>query len=366
MKTIPFVDLSAQYQSIREETLEAMENVLESGNYVLGEGVARLEDEIASYCGTRYAASVANGTDALTLTLKGLGIGAGDEVITVPNSFLASTSCIVLAGARPIFVDIRDDFNIDPSLIEKAITPRTKALVVVHLTGKPADMDPVLSLAESHRLAVIEDAAQAFGARYHEKQVGSLGSAGCFSFHPLKNLNACGDGGIVITHDRNLYDFIIKARNHGMINRNDCEFFSVNSRLDAIQASLLRTKLRHIDRWIERRRMIAKFYREHMADVVDVPVERPDEFAVYQTFIIRTPRRNELQAFLTAHGIETKIHYPIPIHLQRAAKYLGYKPGDFPRTERHAQQILSLPIYPELDRQQLNHIAATVRLFFKK
>jgi dTDP-4-amino-4,6-dideoxygalactose transaminase len=366
MKTIPFVDLSAQYQSIREETLEAMEKVLESGNYVLGEEVARLEDEIANYCGTRYAASVANGTDALTLTLKGLGIGAGDEVITVPNSFLASTSCIVLAGARPIFVDIRDDYNIDPSLIEAAITPRTKALVVVHLTGKPADMNPILSLAESYGLVVIEDAAQAFGARYHEKRVGSLGSAGCFSFHPLKNLNACGDGGIVTTHDKNIYDYIIKARNHGMKNRNDCEFFSVNSRLDAIQASLLRMKLRHIDQWIEKRRTIANFYREHMADVVEVPLEQPHEYAVYQTFIIRTQSRNDLQAFLTAHGIETRIHYTIPIHLQEAAKYLGYKQGDFPKTEEQAQQILSLPIYPELDRQQLNHIVENVRWFFEK
>jgi len=342
-----------------------MANVLNNGQYVLGPGVREFEEKFAEYCGTRYAVGVGNGTDTIILALKALGIGPGDEVITAPNSFLASASAIALTGATPVFVDVRDDFNVNPNLLKTAITQRTKAILSVHLTGRPGDMHPILAIAKRHGLAVIEDAAQAIGARYYGQRVGSFGIAGCFSFHPLKNLNACGDGGIITTNEEEIYCHLLKARNHGLRNRDECEFWSINSRLDTLQAAILNVKLKYLDKWTEARRANAKFYREHLADIVEVPQEQPYEYAVYHTFIIQAAHRDELQTYLKERGVETKIHYPIPIHLQEAARSLGYGKRDFPVAERHAGRILSLPIYPELSHEQIEHVVISVRSFYE-
>ena len=363
--SVPNINLAFQHNKIKDELLQAMANVLNHGQYIIGPEVREFEEKFAEYCGAIYAVGVGNGTDAIILTLKALGIGPGDEVITAPNSFLASASAIALTGATPVFVDVRDDFNINPNLLKTAITQRTKAILSVHLTGRPADMHPILAIAKRHGLAVVEDAAQAVGAGYHEQRVGSFGIAGCFSLHPLKNLNACGDGGIITTDDEGMYRYLLKARNHGLRNRDECEFWSINSRLDTLQAAILNVKLKYLDEWTEARRANAKFYREHLADVVEMPQQQPHEYAVYHTFIIQADRRDELQIHLKKQGVETKVHYPVPIHLQKAAKSLGYKAGDLPVAEQQAKHILSLPIYPGLTNSQLKHVVNSIRNFYK-
>jgi len=362
--SVPYVNLALQYDKIKEELLRAVEYTLRQGQYILGSEVREFEEEFAEYCGVRYAVGVGSGTDALVLALKASGIGPGDEVVTVPNSFLASTSSIVLAGATPAFVDVREDYNIDPDLIEAVITSRTRAILPVHLTGRPADMSSILAKADKYNLAVIEDAAQAVGAGYHKQRVGSFGVTGCFSFHPLKNLNACGDAGAITTNDEIIYRYLLKARNHGLCSHNECEFWSLNSRLDALQAAMLRVKLKCLDTWTRERRAIARFYQEHLSDIVEVPQENSYEYNVYQTFIIQSDQRDELQIYLKKRGVETKIHYPVPIHLQKAARTLGFKTGDFPEAERQARRILSLPIYPELSQEQIRHVVSSVQEFF--
>jgi dTDP-4-amino-4,6-dideoxygalactose transaminase len=363
---VPYVNLALQHQAIKSRLLEAAERVLSHGSFILGPEVGEFEERFAAYCGARYAVGVDNGTSALFLVLRALGIGPGDEVITAPNSFLASASCIALAGARPVFVDVREDYNINPDLLEAAITPRTKAIIPVHLTGRPADMRPILEVAARYNLYVVEDCAQAVGARYHGQGVGSFGVAGCFSLHPLKNLNAIGDGGVVTTNDPELCDRLRKARNHGLRSRDECEFWSHNCRLDTLQAAMLLVKMDYLDQWTEARRANAAFYQQHLRDVVRVPEDQPYEYAVYHTFIIQAEERDRLQHYLAARGIETKVHYPIPIHLQDAARYLGYKPGSFPVTERQARQILSLPVYPELAQEQKEYVVTAIRAFYGK
>jgi dTDP-4-amino-4,6-dideoxygalactose transaminase len=343
--------------------MDAIGRVLDHSRFVLGPEVAEFEQQFAAYCGTRYAVGVDSGTSALYLALKALGIGEGDEVITVPNSFLASASSIALTGARPVFVDVRDDYNLDPYLLEAAITPRTRAVIPVHLTGRPADMFPVLEICESKGLHVVEDCAQAVGARYQGQRIGSFGTVGCFSLHPLKNLNAVGDAGVVVTNNDCIFNYLVKARNHGLRNRDECEFWSHNCRLDTIHAAILLVKLKYLDQWTLERRCIADFYRGHLSDLVQTPHDKPCEFAVYQTFIVQTDRRKDLAQCLRERGIEVLIHNPIPIHLQEAARYLGYKPGDFPVTERQAQRVLSLPIFPNLTREQQDHVVNTIRDF---
>jgi dTDP-4-amino-4,6-dideoxygalactose transaminase len=362
---IPFVDLAHQHTELRTDLSAALNRVLSHGIFILGPEVAALEEEFAAYCGTRYAVGVANGTDALWLTLKALGIGPGDEVITAPNSFLASASVIALAGARPVFVDVRDDYNLDPDLLESAITSRTRAILPVHLTGRPADMGPILAVAGRHSLAVVEDAAQAVGARYQGQRVGSFGVAGCFSFHPLKILNAWGDGGMVTTNDEAVYRYLLKARNHGLQSRDECEFWGHNSRLDTVQAAVLSVKLKHLDTWIEAHRQLAAFYSECLADVVQVPNDAPHEYSVYQTFVVQAEGRDQLQSYLRQRGVETKVHYPIPIHLQQAAAYLGYRAGDFPMAERQAKCILSLPLYAHLSQLQRDQVVSAVKGFYR-
>lgn len=361
MRHIPYVDLKRQHLPIREEVLAAVSRVISHGNFILGEEVEQFETATAAYCGTRYAIGVNSGTDALFLCLKAYGVGPGDEVITVPNSFLATASAIIAVGATPVFVDAREDMNIDPERIEDKITKRTKAIIPVHLTGRPADMDPITRTAQAHHLCVIEDAAQAIGARYKGRRVGSLGHCGCFSLHPLKTLNACGDGGIITTDDEELHASLIQLRNIGLKNRNESDLWGYNSRLDTLQAAILLVKLKYLDIWIEQRRNNAAYYRRYLEEMVEVPSERDFEESVYHTFIIRTERRAELQDYLEKKGVGTRIHYPIPIHLQQAARSLGYKRGDFPVCERLAQTSLSLPVYQGLTREELGYVVDRIR-----
>lgn len=364
---VPYVNLPAQHAPIKAELLAAISEVMDHGQYILGQEVAEFEQRFAALCGVEYAVGVNSGTDALILALKALGVGPGDEVITVPNSFLASTSCISLVGARPVFVDVRHDYNIDPSLIEEAITPHTRAILPVHLTGRPADMDPIMEIAQNYSLHVIEDCAQAVGARYHGRTVGSFGTIGCFSLHPLKTLNACGDAGILTTDDPTLYEQLRLLRNHGLKTRDDCIMWGYNSRLDTMQAVILLIKLKYLDEWTEKRRHNARVYRECLAEVdqVQAPVEAPFERAVYHTFIIQAHRRDALQAYLTKKGVGTVVTYPTPIHLQQAAVGLRYDAGSFPVTELQAERSLNLPIYGELSSDQLEYVADCVASFYR-
>ncbi len=364
---VPFVNIGLQHRQIKDEMLNLVSGLLDTGQFILGEELVKFEHSFAQLCGTKYALGVANGTDALFLSLKALGIGKDDEVITAPNSFLASASSIFLAGATPVFADVRSDFNLDPEKVRKAISPKTKAIMPVHLTGRPADMESILAIAREFNLAVVEDCAQAVGATYNDRPVGSFGNTGCFSLHPLKNLSACGDGGVITTSDDQLYAQLVKARNHGLRNRDECEFWSYNSRLDNLQAALLNVKLKRLPEWTARRREIASYYQDRFSGLdIILPVDKPAEKAVYHTFIIQTTRRDELKDFLANREIDSKIHYPIPIHLQDAAKSLGYKNGDFPETESQTGKILSLPVFPELSDLQVEYVADCVCNFFKK
>jgi dTDP-4-amino-4,6-dideoxygalactose transaminase len=363
---VPYVNLAAQIQAIRAELLGAAERVFSRSDFILGADVTEFEANFALLCGTRHAVAVANGTDALILALKAVGIGTGDEVITASNSFIASAAAIALIGGKPVFVDVREDMNIDPASIEAAITPRTRAIEPVHLTGRPCDMAPIMEIAHKRSLHVIEDASQAVGAAYRGQKVGSFGAVNCFSLHPLKNLNALGDGGVITTNDASLADNLRKSRNHGLRNRDESEFWGHNSRLDTLQAAFLNAKLKHLTGWTEARRQNAAFYRERLHDLVVCPDDKPFEYAIYHTFVIQAERRDELQTFLLGRGIETKIHYPIPIHLQPAARALGYRAGSLPKTEQLARKILSLPIYPELTVAQKEAVVSGIRGFYGK
>lgn len=362
---VPYIDLGIQHQKDKTEILAEISSLLDSGMFVLGEHVEAFEKKFAELSDCKYAVGVANGTDSLILSLKALGIGKGDEVITAPNSFLASASSIALVGATPVFADVCDDFNIDPKEIERKISKRTKAIIPVHLTGRPAKMDEIISIAKSHDLAIIEDAAQAVGAKFNNKSVGAFGDFGSFSLHPLKNLSAVGDAGIITTNSEEHYQWLLKARTHGMKNRDECEFWSINSRLDALQAAILNVKIKRLPEWTARRRQIAKMYSDNLADLVQVPIETEKEFSVYHTFIIQTDRRDELQNFLKENGIDSKVHYPIAIHQQGAAHSLGYKYNDFPVTERQIKRILSLPIYPDLSDDSVEYVINKIKRFFQ-
>jgi len=364
--SVPYVDLVSQHAEMKEELLDAIGAVLDHGKFILGQEVEEFEGRFAELCGVRYAVGLNSGTDALILTLKALGIGHGDEVITAPNSFIASAGCIALVGAVPVFVDVGDDYNIDPTLIEAALTPRTRAIIPVHLTGRPADMDPITSIASAHDLHVIEDAAQAVTAQYKDRPVGSLGSAGCFSLHPLKTLNACGDGGVMTTDDPDIFRRVSLARNLGLKTREEATIWSSNSRLDTIQAAILLVKLRYLNDWTEKRRANARYYQQHLADVaqVQVPLDEPYERAVYHTFVIQADSRDALSRYLADRGIGTGIHYPIPIHLQEAASHLGYGTGSFPVVEQHSKRILSLPVHHGLGEADTRQVVTAIREFY--
>jgi dTDP-4-amino-4,6-dideoxygalactose transaminase len=366
---VKFVDLGLEYKSLKDEILKKFDELSSQGQYILGSEVENFEKSFAKFCGTKHAIGVANGTDALFLSMKALGIGHGDEVITAANSFIASAASIAQLGATPVFVDVRDDYNMDPALLEKAITKKTKAIMPVHLTGRPADIDAIMAIAKKHKLFVVEDSAQAVGAKYRGKRVGSFGNTGCFSLHPLKNLHVHGDGGAIVTNDTALYEILIKMRNHGLKNRDECEFFAINSRLDSIHAGILNIKLPHLDKWNARYWEIAKKYQEGLSGLkgfVQVPVDKSFEEPVYHRFIIQCEKRDELQKYLLEKGIDTKVHYPIPLHLQKAAGYLGYKEGDFPVSEKQAKKILSLPCYPALKDEQVELVIKEINAFYGK
>ncbi len=364
--TVPYSALATEAALVKTELMRAVESVLDSGRYILGPEVAAFEREFAEYCQAKFAAGTSTGTSALYLALRGIGLDERDEVITVPNSFIASASSVALAGAKPVFVDICDDGNMDSQKLEDVISDRTRAIVPVHLTGRPARMKDVLEIARRHDLFVLEDAAQAVGASLDGKRVGSWGHAACFSLHPLKNLHAFGDGGMVTTQDPDLIAGLLKARNHGMVNREQCDFWSFNSRLDEMQAAMLRVQLRYLDALTETRRSLALRYNDLLRPYVEVPDEGPGEHCVFQTYVVKAERRDELKQYLNEHGVEALIHYATPIHLQPAAKDLGYSALDFPKTMQHVSKILSFPLYPTLTHVQQDRVVELVGSFYQK
>jgi dTDP-4-amino-4,6-dideoxygalactose transaminase len=366
---IEFVDLKRQYQPLRGEIMPRIEQVLNGMNLFLGENVYRLEEEFASYCGTRHAVGVGSGTDAIHLALRAVGVGPGDEVITVSHTFFATAEAIVLAGGRPVFVDIDPEtYTMNPSLIEGAITPRTKAIVPVHLYGQPVDMDPVLSIARKYGLAVVEDACQAHGAEYKGAKAGSLGDAAAFSFYYSKNLAAYGEGGMVVTKDREIATQVQMLRNHGAKERYQHDLLGMNARLDEVQAAILRVKLPHLDDWNAARRTWADEYSRRLSDLEEVvtPVAQPYAKHVFHLYVIRTPERDRLQRWLKSHGVSTGIHYPVPVHLQAACSGFGYSPGSLPETEAAVKEILSLPMFPELTIDEVTYVCQTIRGYIRE
>jgi dTDP-4-amino-4,6-dideoxygalactose transaminase len=362
LMTIPLCDLAAQFRPLKAEVMRAIEDVLDSMHLFLGPNTAAFESEFAAYCGTQFCVTVANGTDALHLALRAANIGPGDEVITVAHTFFATAEAINLVGARPVFVDIDPQtYTLDPSQIESRLTPRTRAIVPVHLYGQIADMDPIMDLADRHGLLVIEDAAQAHGARYRGRRAGSLGHLGCFSFYFSKNLGAYGEAGAVTTSDPELAHRLRLYRDHGSEVRYNHQVFGLNARMDEIQAAVLRIKLPHLDAWNAQRRGHAATYdRLLRGSGVGLPRLVEDGSHVYYVYVIRSERRDELGRYLAALDIGTAIHFPVPIHLQPAAQPLGYRPGDLPHTERAAREVLSIPMYPELTDEQIQRVADAV------
>jgi dTDP-4-amino-4,6-dideoxygalactose transaminase len=360
---IPFVDLKAQYRSIRDEVRPAIDAVLESCEFTLGSEVAAFEREFAAFVGSPHGIGVNSGTSALHLALLAAGVGPGDEVITVPFTFIATVSSIDYTGARVVFVDIDPvTFTMDPSAVEAAITPRTKAIIPVHLYGQVADMDPVLEIARRHRLIVIEDAAQAHGAEYQGRRAGSMGDLACFSFYPGKNLGAYGEGGMVTTGNADYARTVRMLRDWGAEKKYQHVLKGYNYRLEGMQGAILRVKLRHLEDWTEARRAAAARYDRLLAGS-GVPTPAAQDYArhVYHLYVVRTPKRQEWQAALQEQGIQTAIHYPAPVHLLPAFGDLGYRDGQFPHAERAAREVLSLPMFPELNPEQGETVARAVR-----
>lgn len=368
IRKIPYVDIGLQHRAISKELLSEIEKVINHGQFVLGKEVELFEKKLADLCGVKFSVGVNSGTDALILALQVLGIGHGDEVITAPNSFVSTASAIKLSGAIPRFVDVDNSYNIDPSQIEKQITNKTKAIIPVHLTGRPADMFPIIELSKKYNISVIEDAAQAIMGKYHNKPVGSIGDIGCFSFHPLKTLNACGDAGAITTNNKLIYEKLLVLRNLGLKNRSNCEYWSMNSRLDSIQASILNVKINFIEEWTSARRKNADIYNKSFSDMneITLPSENDRNYSVYHTYVIQVEKRDELKEYLNTNGIGTAIHYPVPIHLQSVANDLGYNKGSFPKAEKQSKNIISLPIYPELKNDDLKYIIQTIKRFYQK
>jgi dTDP-4-amino-4,6-dideoxygalactose transaminase len=359
---VPFVNLAIQHDGMRDEIATALSRVISTSDFILGEDVRRFEAEFAAYCEVRFAIGVDSGTSALELALRAQGIRTGDEVITAANTFIATALAISYVGARPVLVDVDPQtLNMDVGAIERVITPRTKAIVPVHLYGQPADMDPILELARAHRLVVIEDACQAHGARYRGSRVGQFGDSAAFSFYPAKNLGALGDGGAVVTNNEEVAQRIRMLRNYGEREKYHHETRGFNRRLDTLQAAILRLKLQRLDAWNEARQRHAADYRKMLADSsVKLPFDAPFAASVYHLFAIRVGNRDELRGRLTDRGIATGVHYPVPIHRQPAYRDLGYQEGNFPVTEACAGQILSLPMYPELSHAEIARVSEAV------
>lgn len=369
-----FLDFKTQYNQIKDNINSAVKKVIESGDFVGGAEVEKFEKEFAGFCKVKHAVSVNSGTDALFLSLKALGIKAGDEVITTPFTFIATAETIANCGARPVFVDIkRDSFNIDPKLVEGSITSRTKAIMPVHLFGQTVDTGEIMRIAKKHKLYVVEDACQAVGAEYKGKRAGGLGDLGCFSFFPSKNLGAMGDGGMIITNNKKLNDKLKLLKNHGSSSQDKYKnlILGTNSRLDAIQAAILRVKLKYLKKWIEARKKVASYYGQNLKEVkeLELPVVKDKKSHVFHQYTLRLrsgQARDNLKKYLEKSGIPTMIYYPIPLHLQPALKYLGYKKGDLPEAEKAAKEVLSLPIYPEISRKEQDFIIRRIKEFYKK
>ena len=362
---IPLLDLQAQYQSLKPALDGAVIRVLESGRYVLGPEVSAFEAEFAAACGTRHAVGVNSGTSALHLALLALDVGRGDEVVTVPFTFVATVAAVLYTGARPVLVDVEPDtLTMDPERLERAITPRTRAILPVHIHGQPADMDPILEIAERHGIPVVEDAAQSHASEYRGRPVGSDGALGCFSFYPGKNLGAAGEGGAVTTNDDGLAQKVRLLRDWGSERKYEHLLQGFNYRLEEIQAAVLRVKLTELGHWTQVRRSHAALYRELLdAGAASPPFEAPGRRHVYHVFAVRHPARDELACALEQEGVATGIHYPVPVHLQPAYADLGNCPGDFPVSEQAAREVLSIPLYPEMTAAQVHEVAGLVNAF---
>ncbi len=362
---VPYTDFPAQNAGVRDELRGAFDDVLDSGHYIQGPNVAAFEREFADFCEAPYATGVANGTCSLHLVLRSMGVGPGDEVITAPNSFFASAAAISLVGATIVFADVNEDSNIDPDAVEAAITDRTRAIMPVHLTGRPVDMVRIQAIADVHGLGILEDAAQAVGSSFRGQKVGSWGTAASFSLHPLKSLHAFGDAGIVTARDERIISDVALRKNHGLVDRGTCAEWSFNCRLDEVQAALLRVQLRNVDAKIAERRRLAHRYHKLLRDYVVVPEERVGEVHTYQTYLIQAGDRDALQAHLRANGVEAIVHYATPLHLQPAAADLGYGPGSFPVTERLSDSILSLPLFPGMTVEQQDRVVEEIAAFYE-
>jgi len=358
---VPFLDLRAQYHSIKKEIDKKISRILENADFILGNDLKDFESEFAQFCGSKYSVGVSSGTDAIIIALKALGIGDGDEVITVPNTFIATVEAISIAGATPVFVDVSDDFNINPFLIEEKINKKTKAIIPVHLFGQPANMKEIERIAEKHGLFIIEDACQAHGAEFEGKKAGTFGTIGCFSFYPSKNLGAYGDGGAVVTDDKLLYEKMLSMRSHGEVEKNRHDILGCTNRLDNLQAAILRVKLKYLDSWNEKRRHNAMLYRKYLEDLdLELPLEMENRKHVYHLYVIKIGNRDMVRKRLSKKGIETGVHYPVPVHLQEAYSFMGHRRGDFPVVEGNAGRILSLPMFPELTEEQIQYIRSAL------
>ena len=366
----PFLDLKVEYATIKEQTLAAVQNVLESQQFIMGPEVEKLEAEVARLIGCTFAIGCASGSDALLLSLMSAGVESGDEVITTPFTFVATAGSVARLKVKPVFVDIDPKtYNLECQQLEAAFTRNTKAIIPVHLFGLPAEMRSVMEMARAHRIAVIEDAAQAIGSRYHDKYVGNIGTCGCFSFFPSKNLGGAGDGGMITTNDPEFADRLSVLRNHGGREKYHYELLGMNSRLDALQAAILRVKLNQLDRWTEARRQNATRYRHLFEQAsldkrIALPVEPQGLIHVYHQFVIRTPRRDELRDHLRNSGIPTEIYYPLPLHLQPAFAYLGYGPGSLPHAEAASREVLALPVFPTMTETQQKAVVDAIAEFF--
>jgi dTDP-4-amino-4,6-dideoxygalactose transaminase len=370
--TFPFLDLKAQYRGIRAEINEAIQRVMESQHFILGPEVLAFEKEVAAYTGTKFGIGCASGSDALLLALMALEVGPGSEVITTPFTFVATAGSIARLGARPVFVDVDPvTYNLDARKLADAITTQTRAIMPVHLFGMSADLAPMMKIADAHAIPVIEDCAQAIGATYDGKPVGSTGLCGCLSFFPSKNLGGAGDGGMVTCNDEGFADKVRVLRTHGSRTKYDYELVGMNSRLDALQAAILRVKLPHLDTWAVARQRNAERYNELFTSVgldsiIGLPRVGQNCNHIYNQYVIRAPRRDELKTHLRGCGVPTEIYYPQPLHLQRAFAYLGYKPGDMPHSETASREVLALPIYPELSTEQQDLVVGSIAGFYGK
>lgn len=357
--TVPYFDLKAQYAQIREEIRSALDRVCQNASFILGEEVERFEQSFASYCGVKHCVALNSGTSALHLALLSAGIGPGDEVLTTSNTFIATVEAISYTGAKPVFVDIDPaTANIDPSCIEAAITKQTRAIIPVHLYGRPANLDAIQEIAARHRLTLIEDACQAHGAKYRGKRVGGFGHAAAFSFYPGKNLGAYGEGGALTTNDDEVAKLARALRSHGEVTRYFHDYIGYNYRMDGFQAAVLNVKLKYLDRWTAQRVEFAKLYRDHLdGSAVRFPIDSPEDDPVYHLFVVWTKDRDRVREELAKKGVQTAVHYPLPVHLQKAYAHLGYQPGSLPHTEKACAEAISMPLFPEMSREQVIYAA---------